>query len=176
MTTLHQDLVEIGTVIEAYGIRGALKIRPFSNDPVALLAAKQVWFINAKNPQFNRDYDVYSVRMHSGSVLLELVGLTDRDIALSLKSAVVAIPRSKFPLTDANEYYWTDLMGAQVRNQSQERIGQVVEIVDNSAQTVLIIEDDAKKQHLIPFVASFIIDVQLESDPKQILVDWQKDW
>jgi 16S rRNA processing protein RimM len=114
--------------------------------------------------------------MHSGSVLLELVGLTDRDIALSLKSAVVAIPRSKFPLTDANEYYWTDLMGAQVRNQSQERIGQVVEIVDNSAQTVLIIEDDAKKQHLIPFVASFIIDVQLESDPKQILVDWQKDW
>ena len=176
MTTLHQDLVEIGTVIEAYGIRGALKIRPFSNDPVALLAAKQVWFINAKNPQFNRDYDVYSVRMHSGSVLLELVGLTDRDIALSLKSAVVAIPRSKFPLTDANEYYWTDLMGAQVRNQSQERIGQVVEIVDISAQTVLIIEDDAKKQHLIPFVASFIIDVQLESDPKQILVDWQKDW
>jgi 16S rRNA processing protein RimM len=176
MTTLHQDLVEIGTVIEAYGIRGALKIRPFSNDPVALLAAKQVWFINAKNPQFNRDFDVYSVRMHSGSVLLELVGLTDRDIALSLKSAVVAIPRSRFPVTDANEYYWTDLMGAQVCNQSQERIGQVVEIVDNSAQTVLIIEDDAKKQHLIPFVASFIIDVQLESDPKQIVVDWQKDW
>ena len=176
MTTLHQDLVEIGTVIEAYGIRGALKIRPFSHDPVALLAAKQVWFINAKNPQFNRDYDVYSVRMHSGSVLLELVGLTDREIALSLKSAVIAIPRSKFPATDTNEYYWTDLMGAQVHNQAQEFIGQVVEIVDNSAQTVLITEDEAKKQHLIPFVESFIIEVHLDSDPKRILVDWQKDW
>ena len=40
MTTENSDLIEVGTVIEAYGIRGALKIRPFSNDPVALLAAK----------------------------------------------------------------------------------------------------------------------------------------
>jgi 16S rRNA processing protein RimM len=176
MTTAHQDLVEIGTVIEAYGIRGALKIRPFSNDPVALLAAKQVWFVNAKNPQFNREYDVYSVRMHSGSVLLELVGLTDRDIALNLKSSVVAIPRSQFPTPDTDEYYWTDLMDVQIYNLAQEHIGKVVEIVDNSAQTVLIIEDDDKKQHLIPFVESFIIEVHLESDPKRIVVDWQKDW
>ena len=176
MTTLQNDLVDIGTVIEAYGIRGALKIRPFSNDPVALLAAKQIWISNAKNPLMNHDYEVYKARLHSGSILLELVGLTDREIALSLKSSIVAIPRSKFPVTQENEYYWTDLMGAEVQNQADERIGRVIEIVDNSAQTVLIIEDDVKKQRLIPFVEAFIIDVQLDSNPKRILVDWQIDW
>ena len=104
------------------------------------------------------------------------MGLTDREIALSYKSATVAVPRSKFPPLDDNEYYWTDLMGAQVHNLEQELIGNVREIVDNSAQTVLIIEDEAKKQHLIPFVASFIIEVDLEVSPKKIKVDWQKDW
>jgi 16S rRNA processing protein RimM len=67
-------------------------------------------------------------------------------------------------------------MGAEVHNQQNELIGIVKEIVDNSAQTVLIISEDEKKQHLIPFVESFIIEVDLESSPKKIVVDWQKDW
>ena len=123
-----------------------------------------------------RDFSVYKAKEHSGSVILELVGLTDREIALSFKSATVLIPRSKFPPLDDNEYYWTDLMGAEVHNQQNEWIGIVKEIVDNSAQTVLIVSEDEKKQHLIPFVESFIIEVDLESTPKKILVDWQKDW
>ena len=175
MTTENSDLIEVGTVIEAYGIRGALKIRPFSNDPVALLAAKEIWLTGLRLPQI-RDFSVYKAKEHSGSVILELVGLTDREIALSFKSATVLIPRSKFPPLDDNEYYWTDLMGAEVHNQQNELIGIVKEIVDNSAQTVLIISEDEKKQHLIPFVQSFIIEVDLESTPKKILVDWQKDW
>jgi 16S rRNA processing protein RimM len=175
MTTENSDLIEVGTVIEAYGIRGALKIRPFSNDPVALLAAKEIWLSGIRLPQM-RDFSVYKAKEHSGSVILELVGLTDREIALSLKSATVLIPRSKFPPLDDNEYYWTDLMGAEVHNQQNELIGIVKEIVDNSAQTVLIISEDEKKQHLIPFVESFIIEVDLESTPKKIVVDWQKDW
>jgi len=175
MTTENSDLIEVGTVIEAYGIRGALKIRPFSHDPVALLSAKEIWLTGLRLPQM-RDFSVYKAKEHSGSVILELVGLTDREIALSFKSATVLIPRSKFPTLDDNEYYWTDLMGAEVHNQQNELIGIVKEIVDNSAQTVLIISEDEKKQHLIPFVESFIIEVDLESTPKKIVVDWQKDW
>ena len=176
MTTENLELIEVGTVIEAYGIRGALKVRPFSNEPVALLAAKEIWLKSERSPEKNRDFQVYKAKEHSGTVILELVGLTDREIALSYKSATVAVPRSKFPPLDDNEYYWTDLMGAQVHNLEQELIGSVREIVDNSAQTVLIIEDEAKKQHLIPFVKSFIIEVDLEVSPKKIKVDWQKDW
>jgi 16S rRNA processing protein RimM len=175
MTTENSDLIEVGTVIEAYGIRGALKIRPFSNDPVALIAAKEIWLSSVRLPQM-RDFSVYKAKEHSGSVILELVGLTDREIALSFKSATVLIPRSKFPPLDDNEYYWTDLMGAEVHNLQNELIGTVKEIVDNSAQTVLIISEDEKKQHLIPFVASFIIEVDLNRTPKKIVVDWQKDW
>jgi 16S rRNA processing protein RimM len=160
MTTEKDDLIEVGTVIEAYGIRGALKIRPFSNDPVALLAAKEIWLTGVRLPE-SRDFQVYKAKEHSGSVILELVGLTDREIALSFKSSTVWVSRSKFPPLEENEFYWTDLMGVEVHNLQGESFGVVKEIVDNSAQTVLIVSNDTKKQHLIPFVESFIIDVQL---------------
>ena len=176
MATENQDLIEVGTVIEAYGIRGALKIRPFSDDPVALLSAKEIWLNRTRLSEESRDFQVYKAKEHSGSVILELVGLTDRDVALSYKSATVAISRSKFPPLDDNEYYWTDLMGAKVDNLQHEYLGQIKELVDNGAQTVLVLEDGENKNHLIPFVEAFIIEVDLQSDPKKVIVDWQKDW
>jgi 16S rRNA processing protein RimM len=174
--THHNDLIAVGTVIEAYGIRGALKIRPFSNDPVALLAAKEIWLKSERDPSLNKDFAVYSAKLHSGSVILELTGLTDREIALALKSATVAVPRSKFPSLSEDEFYWADLMGAHVHNLEDELLGTVTEIVDNSAQTVLIITQEDQKQHLIPFVAAFIHEVALDTPQKMIRVDWQLDW
>jgi 16S rRNA processing protein RimM len=70
MTTENLELIEVGTVIEAYGIRGALKVRPFSNDPVALLAAKEIWLKSERSPEKNRDFQVYKAKEHSGTVIL----------------------------------------------------------------------------------------------------------
>ena len=67
-------------------------------------------------------------------------------------------------------------MGAQVHNLQQDYLGVIQELVDNGAQTVLVIQDDQEKKYLIPFVGVFIIDVDLESDIKKVVVDWQKDW
>lgn len=179
LPTLHQELIEVGTIIEAYGIRGALKVRPFATDPVALLAAKEIWIKSAPGSLVLsvKDYQVYLSKFHSGSVILELVGLTDRDQALAMKSARIAMARKHFPTPGEDEFYWTDLLGAQVENQAGEPFGQVVEMMDNGAQSVLSVVNDVKKQRLIPFVKAFIIDVNL-SDPmaKKITVDWQSDW
>jgi 16S rRNA processing protein RimM len=175
MTTDQDDLIEVGTVIEAYGVRGALKIRPFSDDPVALLAAKEVWLKKDRFPEKKQDFEVFRAKEHSGTVILELVGLTDRDLALSYKSAVVAVSRSRFPALADNEYYWTDLIGAQVHNLQAIYLGAIVEMLDNGAQSVMVVQSDQQK-YLIPFVEAFVIQVSLQKEPKMITVDWQIDW
>lgn len=175
--TLPADLVELGTVIDAYGIRGALKVRPFSDDPVALLKAKEVWIRLPRDPETLRNYQVYTSRNHSGTILLELVGLNDRELVLSLKSAEILVSRKSFPSLSQDEYYWSDLIGLQVINQHQESLGTVTELMDNGVQSVLVIEDDAKKQRLIPFVAPFILEVFLKgTEQPRISVDWENDW
>lgn len=174
---IPSDLVELGTIIDAYGIKGALKVRPFSADPVGLLNAKEVWIKHPKDPNHLRNYQVYKSRNHSGTILLELTGLTDRELVLSLKSAEILATRKSFPSLSDDEYYWSDLIGLKVLNQQSELLGSIVEMMDNGAQSVMVIEDDVKKQHLIPFVAPFVFGVHLKSsdDPK-VIVDWAKDW
>ncbi len=175
--TLPADLVELGTIIDAYGIKGALKVRPFSDDPVALLKAKEVWIRHPRDLTTLKNYQVYSSRNHSGTILLELVGLTDRELVLNLKSAEILVSRKSFPSLSQDEYYWSDLIGLSVVNQHQEILGNVTELMDNGVQSVLVIEDDVKIQRLIPFVAPFIVEVFLRgTEEPKIVVDWENDW
>lgn len=176
MNTLPEDLIEVGTVIEAYGIKGALKVRPFSDDPVGLLAAKEIWLQSPKISSGLKEYSVYKSRMHSGSVLLDLVGLTDRDIALSYKSAVVLVSRASFPTLEEDEFYWTDLIGLPVENLQHETLGHIKELLSNGPQTVMVIEQ-GDAQYLIPFVEVYVHEVQIfDKSTAKIVVDWQKDW
>ena len=182
MSNTPDNLLEVGHVIDAQGIQGQIKIRPYSSDPEALLQTKRLWLqasvgFSKLTHEFPVLYDVSSARFHSGNVIIKLKGVEGRDAALLLKGCVGFLSREDFPeLEDDGTYYWTDLMGSEVRNQEGQVLGLVDEMLDNGVQSILSVIDDAKKQHLIPFVEPIIQTVDLKSEPKKIVVDWQADW
>ena len=101
----------------------------------------------------------------------------DRAGAEALRGARIFVPRSSFPTADADEYYWVDLLGLDVVNREGVALGQVRELLSTGPQTVLVIayEQDGKPQErMIPFVASFVDDVDLAA--RRIRVDWQADY
>ena len=94
----------------------------------------------------------------------------------------IAIPRSEFPQTEDDEFYWVDLMGAQVVNQDHQVLGEVVSLLENAAHTVMQIrsidavgEGQKPVEYLIPFVSAFVGEVDLKSAPKTIAVTWDID-
>ena len=183
MPITPNDLVEVGHIMDAQGVRGQIKIRPYSNDPEALLDADRVWLISSdlskdpstKEPQY---FEVVSARYHSGNIVMQLGGLEDRDQALALKGCVILMSRADFPELDEDTFYWADLVGLQVKNLQDELLGIVQEVLENGAQSILSVIDDAKKQHLIPFKSPIIDSVHLPKNQESglIVVDWQKDW
>ena len=70
----------------------------------------------------------------------------------------------------------TDLIGSVVKNLEGEELGVVEQMMDNGAQSVLVVQNGAKKQQLIPFVEAIVREVNLEDEPGLIVVDWQMDW
>jgi 16S rRNA processing protein RimM len=179
MSSTPNDLVEVGHVLDAQGVRGQLKVRPYSNDPEALLVAKEIWLIPARSTTLPKDipihFKVESSRFHSGNIVLQLAGVSDRDQALNLKGCVTSVSRADFPELDEDEFYWSDLIGLEVKNLQGQTLGLVEEMLDNGAQSVMAVRSDAnKQQQLIPFVATAIQEVDLEA--RTILVDWQLDW
>ncbi|MEY4624576.1 MAG: hypothetical protein RL061_101 [Pseudomonadota bacterium] len=176
------DLILVGHILDAQGIRGLVKIKPYSKDPEALFSAPTVWLV--KPPAVadsSRPYLVKTAKEHSGHVLLGFDGLSDRDQALALKGSAVYVSREDFPgdEDDQDSFYWVDLIGLPVLNLQGQTLGQVVDLMDNGAQSILCVRaENQKDDRLIPFIKSVIHSVNKNSeDPdRKIVVDWQLDW
>jgi 16S rRNA processing protein RimM len=177
------DAVEVGAVIDAYGLKGGLKIAPHAQGGKALIAAKRWWLLKGRGEHPERHSAVRaSAKVHGDSVVGQLAGITDRDVALLLRGARVYVSRADFPATEADEYYWVDLMGLDVANEAGVELGKVADLIDNGAQSVLRVEypstdKDGKPttgERLIPFVGVFVKTVDLAA--KRIVVDWEADY
>ncbi len=176
------DLVEVGAVIEAYGLKGELKIAPHAQGGKALLAAKRWWLLKGREQPERHSAVRVSAKVHGDSVVGQLGGIADRDTALLLRGARVYVSRADFPAPEADEYYWVDLIGLDVANEAGVELGKVADLIDNGAQSVLRIEfpetgKDGKPttgERLIPFVGVFVKTVDLAA--KRIVVDWEADY
>ena len=168
------DLVEVGHVSSAYGIRGWIRIRPYSAEAQALLAVRQWWL---DLPEWH-EVEVMQARWHGDEIVARLANMTDRNAAEALRGAVIRISRRCFPVLDENEYYWVDLIGLDVFNQRDECLGTVSGLMDNGAHPVLQVDadmpDGSRKELLIPFVGSYIGKVDCENG--KITVDWELDY
>jgi 16S rRNA processing protein RimM len=103
----------------------------------------------------------------------------DRTAATQLKGLQVAIPRSQLPALSGSGkdgYYWADLIGLEVSNLQGEALGKVTGLLETGANDVLKVQSPAedKKEHLVPFIGSVIIRVDLQGG--RMTVDWGADW
>ncbi|PLC54887.1 ribosome maturation factor RimM [Pollutimonas nitritireducens] len=140
------DLVELGRVVSAYGVRGWVKIQPHSTNAQVLLAAK-TWWLKAPVPVGSTgalpsflSADVLACRPQGSTIVAELSTVADRDHAEAMKGHTVWVPRGDFPSADDDEYYWVDLIGCQLFGELDGQpalIGQVIDVVDNGAHALL---------------------------------------
>lgn len=173
--SIPDDLVLVGHVVGAYGIKGWVRIRSYSADADAMLHAKTWWL---DKPELH-DVEAMQAKMHGEDVVAQLMGVADRNAAESLKGAAVQVRRSHFPPLSGDEYYWLDLMGLAVENLQGEHLGVVLDLMDNGAHPILRVAapvqgDDKPKEWLIPFVDQFVKTVDQQA--KKITVDWGLDF
>ncbi|PKO59769.1 MAG: ribosome maturation factor RimM [Betaproteobacteria bacterium HGW-Betaproteobacteria-18] len=178
---LPADAIEVGRITDAWGIKGWFKVLPHSADPEALFSAKS-WFLlptekGAKTFAGVGKLNIKEAKTHSNTVVACAQGIDDRSTADSLRGARIFISRSSFPSAQKDEYYWVDLIGLEVINREGVSLGQVRDLLTTGPQTVLVIDkvhDEKTEQIMIPFVAVYIDDVNLNE--RRILVDWQPDY
>ncbi|RYF44874.1 MAG: ribosome maturation factor RimM [Comamonadaceae bacterium] len=178
---LPADAVEVGRIADAWGIKGWFKVVTHSSSPAALFAAKR-WYLqpSERGAKAFAGTVLLSIRQakdHSDTVVAWAEGIDDRDAAEALRGARIFVPRSSFPSTTEDEYYWVDLIGLAVINREGVALGEVQELMSTGPQTVLVLgyEQDGKPQErMIPFVSAFVDKVDLAG--KRITVDWQPDY
>ena len=189
-SNLPVDAVEVGRILDAWGVKGWLKVLPHSTHPEALFAAKS-WFLQAADAKFRPGFSAFSgtvaldideAKTHSDSVVVKVSGLDDRSAAEALRGARIFLPRSSFPAASKDEYYWVDLIGLDVVNREGVLLGCVRDLMATGPNSVLCIEyaaiqedgTSAPAERMIPFVSAYIDAVDIPG--KSITVDWQPDY
>ena len=178
---LPADAIEVGRILDAWGVKGWFKVLPHSADPQALFSSKR-WFLQpsergAKTFSGTVLLRVREAKEHSDSVVARADGVEDRGTAELLRGARVFVPRSSFPTADKDEYYWVDLLGLEVVNREGVHLGQVRDLMSTGPQTVLVLEyahEGKTLERMLPFVSAYVDGVDLEA--RRITVDWQPDY
>ena len=172
------DLIIVARLGVAYGVKGWIKVHPFSHSPDAL-EHSNIWWIAPYLPHQTevplaswQAVEVKTIKAHSDSWVAELVGWDNRSIPENHKGWQVAVSRSDFPVTDDDEFYWVDLIGASVVNQDGVTLGVLHALLESAAHPVMQISGGLN-EYLIPFVAAFVGEVDVVG--KVINVEWDVD-
>jgi len=201
-----EDLVELGRIVSAYGVRGWVKVQPHSTQGLVLRAAPVWWLSSPGTPASIASaspvgaagklipYPVKQSRPQGSTVVADLEGIADRDIAEAMRGYSVHVSRQYFPKAQADEFYWVDLVGCYVFSDGQ-LVGVVDEVVDNGAHAILrmhrlqldgdqtpsdthipqvILDPKGRPQEvLVPFVAAHVQHVDIQT--RRIETDWPLD-
>jgi 16S rRNA processing protein RimM len=179
------DLIEIGRIADAYGIKGWVKVVPFAkSSDSSLKRTKRWWLTGSSLALVNDAKEILSSRVQGDTIVAEIMGVSDRDVALKFKGASVSVRRQDFAPSQSDEFYWVDLIGCLAVNAQGVVLGHVDEVFDNGAQSVLrivlsaatatLLEPEHISEVLIPFADQFVAKVDLET--KTIAVDWPLSW
>ncbi|WP_296647817.1 ribosome maturation factor RimM [Thiobacillus sp. 63-78] len=163
------DWVVMGRIAAPFGIKGWVKVQPYSEDPDALMDFES-WRVGRDGQQ--RHYSVEAVQDHGKALVAKLAGIDDRDTAYALRGQEISVAKSALPPPGENEFYWSDLIGLKVVNREGVELGTVDSLMESGANDLLVVK--GTREHLIPFVAAFVGKV--DQTGRTIEVDWGEDY
>lgn len=164
------DLIELGAVHGAYGLKGWVRITPYTADAAVLRGTERWW---VRKDESVRALEVVGARRHSGTLLAKWRDCETPEAADAYRGAKILVARSDFPPAPQGSYYWADLIGARVVNRAGEELGVVSALRNNGAQDVLEVMSGATLR-LVPLVESYVDRIDIVGH--RIDVDWQADW
>jgi len=163
-------MVCIGAVAGAHGVRGNVRIKPFTEVPEDVAAYGPV-----SDADGARVYDIQLVGEAKGVVVARMTGVKDRDAAEALKGLRLYVPREQLPDADEDEFYHSDLIGLNVLSEKCDPLGTVLAMHDFGAGDLLEIRLNSERTVLLPFTRAVVPVVDLDAGAVTLGVDPESD-
>jgi 16S rRNA processing protein RimM len=165
----ESELVVMGRVSAPFGVQGWIKLRTFTESPEGLALHPRWWL---RNGEGWKSVTVQEFAARPAATVAKLEGVDDRDAALALRGAEVAVTRSELGEAEEGTIYWRDLVGLQVANLRGEVLGEVENLFETGETSVLVVKGE--RERMIPFVPEYVKGVDREA--RRITVDWEAEY
>ncbi|NLY08956.1 MAG: 16S rRNA processing protein RimM [Tissierellia bacterium] len=146
----------VGKIVNTHGIKGAIKVYPYTDDNSRFKLLKEVYCGEGKTI-----FHVNEVNFHKNMVILAFDEFDNINQVIKLKGELLYIKdEDRMPLKE-NRYYISDLIGLEVRNISGQTLGSLVDVYEGYANDVYYINTE-KGMGAIPAVKEFIKKISIE--------------
>lgn len=157
--TGHDGFILLGKVTRAHGIRGEVKVYPYSGRPEQFAAGYHRISLSPDKETVPVAYALEKSRVQGKQVLLKLENCSDRTSAKSLVGQLVYVTVDELPELAEDEFYLQQLEGKEVVDKSGALLGHSSHVMETGAHDLLVVEK-AGKEYLIPVVGDFIIAIE----------------
>lgn len=146
-----QNPIQMAVIGAAHGIKGELRVKTFTGDPLALADYGPLY---AKD---GRAFEIAAIRPANEVVVVRFKGVADRNAAEALTGTELFVDRSALPDDgDEGEFYHADLVGLAVRDETGEPVGKVFAVQNYGGGDILEIQYQGRKGVLIPFTQAAV--------------------
>ena len=158
---MKQEYFEIGQIVNTFGIKGLVKVKPFTDDLERFEELKSVFVV--KNKELV-EMQIEEVKYHKNLVLIKFKGIEDMNMAERLKGCYIKIQRKDARKLPEDTYFIADLIGVKVYDEDGNLLGKVDDIYNNKVHDIYVIKDDLGKQILLPSTKEVIKEIDIDND------------
>jgi len=155
----NEELILIGRISGTHGIRGLLRVVPYSGDADSI-ASLSTFIVRMPDGNFET-YGIRSAVEHGKKVLVALEGIQDMNAAVVLTGSEIFVRREQLPALPDGEFYWQDLLGLKVLDEQGGVLGELADIFSTGANDVYVVKNGGE-EYLLPAIEDVIIKVDLD--------------
>lgn len=141
----------------AHGVRGEIRLWPFTADPLAVANYGPL-----ETSDGRQRFEIASMRAAKDHLVARIKGIDTRDAAEKLNGLELYVAREKLPATEADEFYHADLIGLAAVTAEDEALGRIVAVHNFGAGDIIeIAPAGGGETRLLPFTNAVVPVVDL---------------
>lgn len=154
-----QKNLEIGQIVNTFGIKGFVKVNPFVGDISRFDDLKKVF---VKSNKSIKELMVEEVKYHKNMVLLKFKGIDRVEDAEPLRNSYLEVDRENAIELQEGEYFIVDLLGLNVITDENELIGKLEDIFNTGSNDIYVVKSEDGKQLLLPAISEVIKEINIQ--------------
>ena len=155
-----KERLEVGQIVNTFGIKGFVKVYPYVNDISRFDDLKTVY---VKLKKQESKLEIEEVKYQKNMVLIKFKGIETVEQAELLRNSYIEIDRSQAIPLEKDEYFIADLLGLDVYLDTGEKLGILDDIYNTGGSDIYVVKNELGKQFLLPYIDDVVKNIDLEN-------------
>lgn len=155
-----EEYFEIGQIVNTSGLKGVMKVKPFTDDITKFSNLKTI-YVSIKKEL--KEFEIEQARFSKNMVFLKLKGIDTVEQAEDYRNLYLKIKRNKDGKLEKDSYYIVDILGCKIITDEGKELGDIEDVFSTGSNDVYVVKDELGKQVLLPAIKDVIKKVDIKN-------------